>query len=92
MKKAAILWVLASGLFVATSASAQTCVGDCNDDGMVAINELIIGVNIALEATPLSSCPSFDVNDDGMVGINELITAVNNALGMCPGGETIPAS
>ena len=48
MKKAAILWVLASGLFVATSASAQTCVGDCNGDGMVAINELITGVNIAL--------------------------------------------
>jgi len=54
---------------------------------MVAINELITGVNIALGVTELSVCPSFDVNGDGMVGINELITAVNNALGTC---ETMP--
>jgi hypothetical protein len=50
---------------------------------MVANNELITGVNIALGATPLSACPSFDINGDNMVGINELITAVNNALGTC---------
>jgi hypothetical protein len=60
------------------------CVGDCNGDGMVAINELILGVNIALGSTPLSSCPQFDVNSDGMVGINELIAAVNSALNGCP--------
>jgi hypothetical protein len=70
----------------AAPAPAQTCVGDCNGDGMVAINELITGVNIALGATPLSACPSFDVNGDNMVGINELITAVNNALGTCGDG------
>jgi hypothetical protein len=88
MKRAATLWVVASCLFAASAASAQ-CVGDCNDDGMVAINELIIGVNIALDAAPLSQCPSFDPNGDDMVGINELITAVNNALGTCtPPTET----
>ena len=90
MKKAAILWVLASGLFVATSASAQECVGDCNGDNMVAINELIIGVNIALGSAQVDACPSFDVNGDGMVTINELITAVNNALGDCVGGTPTP--
>ena len=61
-----------------------SCVGDCNGDGMVAINELIIGVNIALGSAPLSTCPAFDANGDGMVEINELITAVNNALSGCP--------
>ena len=60
------------------------CVGDCNGNGAVAINELIVGVNIALGSTPLSSCPAFDANGDGMVGINELIAAVNNALNGCP--------
>jgi hypothetical protein len=60
------------------------CVGDCNGNGMVEINELIIGVNIALGSAPLSMCPSFDANQDGMVEINELITAVNNALDGCP--------
>ena len=82
MKKAATLWVMLGSLLVASPSSAQ-CVGDCNGDGMVAINELITGVNIALGATPLSQCPSFDLNGDNMVGINELITAVNNALGVC---------
>jgi hypothetical protein len=61
-----------------------SCVGDCDGDGVVAINELILGVNIALGSTPLSSCPAFDANGDGMVGINELIAAVNNALNGCP--------
>ncbi|MEO8604005.1 MAG: hypothetical protein ABI629_15625 [bacterium] len=50
---------------------------------MVAINELITGVNIALGTTPLAQCPSFDADGNGEVGINELITAVNNALGTC---------
>jgi hypothetical protein len=62
----------------------STCVGDCNGDGMVAINELITGVNIALGSSPVSACPSFDVNGDGSVAINELIGGVNNALNGCP--------
>ncbi len=60
------------------------CVGDCNTDGSVAINELIIGVNIALGSTPVGNCSSFDVNSNGSVEINELISAVNNALNGCP--------
>lgn len=63
---------------------APACVGDCNDDHMVAINELVLGVNIALGLTPVSTCTAFDANGDGMVGINELVTAVNNALDGCP--------
>ncbi len=56
MKKAATLWVVASCLFAASSASAGTvCVGDCNGDGSVAINELITGVNIALGAADVEN-------------------------------------
>ena len=68
---------------VAAVTPTPGCVGDCNHDGMVAINELITGVNIALGNTPVSSCPSFDRNGDGMVAINELIAAVNAALNGC---------
>jgi hypothetical protein len=63
--------------------TAPMCVGDCNGDGTVAINELITGVNIALGNQLLSTCPAFDADGDGSVAINELITAVNNALGAC---------
>ncbi len=69
---------------VATFITAGTCVGDCNGNGTVAINELITGVNIALGNAPVSACPSFDANNNGQVGINELIQGVNNALNGCP--------
>ena len=67
-----------------TPTPPPTCVGDCNGDGEVAINELITGVNIALGSLPLDRCSSFDINGDGEIEINELITAVNNALAGCP--------
>jgi hypothetical protein len=54
--------------------------GDCNGDGVVTIDELILGVNIALGNLPLTDCPAFDTNRDGMVSIDELIAAVNAAL------------
>jgi hypothetical protein len=60
------------------------CVGDCNQDGSVAINELITGVRINLGDAALSACPAFDGNDDGSVSIAELIQAVNAALNGCP--------
>jgi len=69
---------------LAASANAQ-CVGDCNGDGTVAINELITGVNIALGNAQASSCPSFDTNSDGSVAVNELISGVNALLNGCAG-------
>jgi hypothetical protein len=58
------------------------CVGDCNGSHDVIINELILGVNIALGA-PVTNCRAFDANNDGKVLINELILGVNNALKGC---------
>jgi hypothetical protein len=66
-----------------TPPTPGACVGDCNGDGMIAINELISGVNIALGNAALSTCPSFDSNGDGSVAINELISGVNGALNGC---------
>jgi cysteine-rich repeat protein len=62
-------------------------VGDCNGNNEVAINELIVGVNIALQSAALETCASFDANDTGEVEINELIQGVSNALNGCPSGE-----
>jgi len=49
---------------------------------MVSINELIIGVNIALGTQPPSACPAFD-NAGGTVDIAQLIKGVNNSLTDC---------
>ena len=59
------------------------CVGDCNVDRLVSINELITGVNIALDRAPVERCPPFDANENLRVEINELVTGVNNDLGGC---------
>jgi FG-GAP-like repeat/EF hand len=60
------------------------CVGDCDGDGQVSINELIQGVNIALNTAAVDACPAFDRDGDGQVSVNELIAGVNSALGGCP--------
>jgi hypothetical protein len=88
----AVVGCALGALLASPPAQAQTCVGDCNGDGVVLVNEIITGVNIALDAAPISACPSFDVNGDGKVTINELIVAVNNALNGCPVVPTFTAT
>ena len=56
-----------------------SCTGDCDGNGVVAINELILGVNIALGTQPVDACPAF-ANAEGMVDIAQLFKGVNNAL------------
>jgi hypothetical protein len=71
-----------SGVIV-VSLVPVTCTGDCNADGEVSIDELIMGVAIALGSLPLGACSTLDFNGDGTVTVNELIAAVNNALYGC---------
>jgi hypothetical protein len=59
------------------------CVGDCNGDGTVTVDELITGVNIALGNQSIDACPALDANGDGIAEINELIAAVAAALTGC---------
>ncbi len=59
------------------------CIGDCNGDGEVTVDELIKGVNIALGSLSFDDCPSFDGNSDGAVTVDELVKAVNAALNGC---------
>jgi hypothetical protein len=61
-----------------------SCVGDCNGDGEVTVNELITMVNIALGNANVSTCTAGDANGDGEITINEIIAGVNNALNGCP--------
>ena len=75
--------VLAFMLVVSTAAGI--CPGDCDQNRQVTINELILGVNIALGNASPSACVGLDGNDNGTADVNELIAAVNHALGGCPG-------
>jgi hypothetical protein len=74
--------VMVLGLTLASGARAQDCLGDCDGDGRVAVNELVFGVNIALGRAELDGCDAFD-NGSGSVTINVLIGAVLNAVNGC---------
>jgi hypothetical protein len=65
------------------TATPGPCVGDCNGDGQLSISELVKGVNIALGALPVSSCPAFDCGHTGQVTVSCLVKAVNAALNGC---------
>lgn len=71
-----------------TTATPGGCPGDCDGNGVVAVNELIQGVNIALGNATAASCPAFDLDGNGRVAVNELIAGVNSAQSGC----TRPAS
>jgi hypothetical protein len=61
------------------------CVGDCNGDGIVDIDELITGIGIALGRLAPHYCWGIDGNADGNVSVDELVDGVTNALDDCAG-------
>jgi hypothetical protein len=61
------------------------CVGDCDHNGVVTVDELLTAVNIALDSAdvPMNACLPADANLDYSVSIDELVTAVDHALRGC---------
>ncbi|MFI5365169.1 MAG: MbnH family di-heme enzyme [Candidatus Binatia bacterium] len=59
------------------------CPGDCNYDGTVTIDEILKGVDIALDSTSLALCLDADPTGDGAVTVDELLAAVQAALAGC---------
>jgi hypothetical protein len=54
--------------------------GDCDANGCVTVNELVLGVNIALERSDIGDCRAFDLDGDGSVRVDELVMAVQDAF------------
>jgi hypothetical protein len=72
----------------ATSIPTPRCVGDCNGDGVVTVDELLTMVNIGLAIEGSPPCDAGDANGDGQITVDEILLAVNNALSGCPGAVT----
>lgn len=66
-----------------TDTPLPVCIGNCDGDRSVMVNELITLVNIALGSAPASQCPQ-GIPPGASVDIALLIRAVDNALGGCP--------
>ena len=84
--------LLVGTLAVTPARSQQPCIGDCDGGGTVTIDELILGVNIALGSAQLDQCPVYDGDSSGRVEIYELIAAVGNALNGCQAGPPSKAN
>ncbi len=69
-----------------SSGPTGPCVGDCNGNGSVTIDDLIKMVNIALDLQPLcpsesgTGCLAGDANCDCRITVDDIIRAVNNSL------------
>jgi hypothetical protein len=70
-------------MIVTNRVAAQDCTGDCGADGEVLVNELIVGVSVALGTVRVEVCRAADADGDETVSIAELVVAVNNALQGC---------
>lgn len=75
----ALLWLAAP----ASGATGRTCRGDCDFDGGITVDELVIGVRLVLSSAT-SGCESLDRDGDGQVSVDEVVAAVGYALEGCP--------
>jgi sugar lactone lactonase YvrE len=76
----------------AASAAAVECVGDCDSNGSVTIDEIVTGVNLAFGALSLDHCPGFDCDGSGEVSIDCLVAAVIAALNGCGLAPTVTST
>jgi hypothetical protein len=63
--------------------SSSPCIGDCAVDGQVTVDEIVVGVSIALGQLEIDRCSMFDRSRDGDVTVDEILAAVAAALGGC---------
>ena len=66
-----------------TPAPPLRCVGDCQHDGSVTVDELVTMVNIALGNAAVATCTAGDADANEQITIDEVISAVNVALQGC---------
>ncbi|HVN83675.1 MAG TPA: S8 family serine peptidase [Candidatus Binatia bacterium] len=67
----------------AAIAVAPPCVGDCDGNGRVDVDELVTTVRIALDLADVMQCRSADHDGNGRVTVDEAQAAVNAALNGC---------
>jgi hypothetical protein len=67
-------------IFRMPAAVTYTAQSDCDGDGAVRIDELMLGVRISLGHEPVTTCLPQDLDNNGVLQIHELIGAVFASL------------
>jgi hypothetical protein len=60
------------------------CVGDCNGNTEVTVDELLAMISISLGENSLAVCPAGDAGGDGEITVDDILTAATNVLLGCP--------
>lgn len=79
--------VLAIGILLWLSPAAvarAACLGDCNDDQQVTVDELLAAIGISLGTEPYSRCQIVDRDRNLRVTVDEIVAALQIALNGCP--------
>jgi hypothetical protein len=76
------IWIAAASLFAGAAAEAGACIGDCDENGAVTVNEIVAGVGLVLDSVPFDACPAF-AGWGGRVDVADLTAAVRNGLEAC---------
>jgi hypothetical protein len=76
--------VTAAALCIGAAPAPAACIGDCDGDGRVTIDEVLGGVAIALGNAGTDTCAAFDADHDRTVEVHEVVAGVGSALGGCP--------
>jgi hypothetical protein len=61
------------------------CIGDCDGDGNVTVDEVTTMVSVALGSANIAGCAAGDADGDGRITVDEILTATGNALDGCAG-------
>jgi hypothetical protein len=85
-----VLALLAPRL-VPVVATPLPCPGDCQGDQRVTLEDLLVGINLALGVQPPSACINFDIDKSESVTVDEIVAAIDAALNGCP-SATPPAT
>jgi hypothetical protein len=83
-----IISVITLAALSAAPVDALDCASDCDGNGQVTVDEIVVAANVALGETAVDDCTAADTNGDGQVTVDELITAVDAALNGCAGQNT----
>ena len=78
-----LVWIAGVSTAWAPRAYAS-CIGDCNTDGSVTVNEILGMIDVALGNAQVVGCSAGDANIDDQITVDEILTAMNAALGGCP--------
>ncbi len=68
-----------------SSPSSMVCAGDCDGNGEVSVNELLLLINRVLGMAPDDLCRAGDLDKDGKITVDEVLIALNRALSGCWG-------